>query len=264
MRKYLILIFIFLPIYIYANVTVVTSVIPIKLFLKNIILKQDKAFNLILANANPHVYEPSPKDIKVIKKANIFIGIEKSFDGWIERFLPSNCKLIYLINSNKKNPHIWLSPSIMIKKIDLIVNACCYINKQECEKYRAKGEIFKRRIKKFLKNSPKLNIKVIQFHQAWDYFAKDFSIKIAGTISVHGINISPKKFLQLINLVKNENIKFILVGINYNNSFLHSFADKTNTKIIKLDPIGSDSLSYLGLIKKNIDIIKSFLNYKNN
>ena len=198
----------------FCNNIVVTSVTPISLFLKNIVVENDEIVNVIPANANPHFYEPTPSVVYRLKNAGLFIGVEKSFDGWIERFLPKNCIKVYLIKKNYVNPHIWLSPSIMSEKLKEITVALCSANLKHCKIYKKNAIRFKKKLKLSVerlrkKSSKYRKINFIQFHPAWYYFAQDFGLHIVGTLTNHGVSFSPKKYVKLLDLVKFKNVKYI-------------------------------------------------------
>jgi zinc transport system substrate-binding protein len=248
---------------------IITSVKPVALFLKNITAENDNVINIIPANANPHTFEPTPSLVRKLKEADIFIGVEKGFDSWIERFLPENCIVFYLIKGNGKNPHIWLSPLFMKKKLSQMTKTLCMATPQNCPLYQHNAENFANKLVKFIqkmKEKLKLlkNISFFQFHPAWDYFATDFQINIVGTISKHGISVSPKKYFHLIKIAKDKHVKYILTGINGKNNLLKGFSKQIDAKILQLDSLGSDTENYFDFIGKNIEkIITGVKGYNN-
>ncbi len=237
---------------------VVTSVYPMKLFLANMLADNDTVINVIPANANPHIFEPTPSVVLQAGKADVFIGIEKSFDGWVEKFLNKKCIKIYLINGDNINPHIWLSPSVMLGKVVLIRKALCKSDLKMCDIYKKKEELFKKRlfflIKKLRKKTEFLKkIKFFQFHPAFDYFVKDFNVNIIGTVSKHGVTVSPRKYFTLLKIAKLKKVKFIIAGINNNNPLLNGFSEKIEGKIIKLDPTGMNAKNYFQFMENNVN-----------
>jgi zinc transport system substrate-binding protein len=242
---------------------------PVALFLKNITTQNDNVINIIPVNANPHTFEPTPSIVEKLKEADVFIGVEKGFDSWIERFLPEHCTVFYLIKGNGKNPHIWLSPFFMKNKLSPVTKTLCMATPRDCFLYKHNSENFADEIVKFIqkmKEKMKIlkNISFFQFHPAWDYFATDFQINIVGTISKHGISVSPKKYLHLIKIAKDKHVKYILTGINTENNLLKGFSKQIKAKIVKLDTLGKDTNDYFDFIEKNIEkIIKEVKGYNN-
>jgi zinc transport system substrate-binding protein len=256
MKKILILFFAILyPSIIFAKLTIITSINPVYILVRDIVADSAEVYSVIPVNANPHTFEPSPKIVKKIKKGDIFIEINKDFDGWIEKFLPENCKVIHLLDKRGVNPHIWLSPKIMANKINLILKHLSKFDQENINKYMSNGKDLKNKILQLTK-SFNFRIKAIEAHPAWNYFAKDFDIKIVGTLSEHGLDISPKHYLKLIEIAKIEKVKYLLVGIGFKNSIVESLADKINGNIIYLNPIGNPSMNYYEFLLNNLMKIK--------
>ena len=239
---------------------IVTSIYPIYDIVKNIVQNNYNVFYVIPPGLNPHIYEPSPKSVLKLKKGDIFIGVSKEFDGWIEKFLKKNCKKVYLIQNKGINPHIWLSPSVMLKKIDFITATLCENDLKKCKKIKQNSITYKKILKKTFEELKKKTVaikckNIVQYHPAWNYFAKDFGFNLIGTLSrEHGANISFKKFIELIEDSKKNHVKYVVTGFRTQNNILRNFANKINGKILYLDLFGNPSLSYVELIRKNINI----------
>jgi len=265
MRKILIIFFLILiPLNLFSK-NIVTSIYPVYDIIKNITPDNFKISYVIPPNANPHIFEPTPKTAILIKKADIFIGIEKDFDGWVEKFLSKNCKIVYLIN-NRANPHIWLSPVIMLKKIKFLSDYLCKQDQDNCQIIKLKSlkysELLLKEYKCLQKKIEKIKYKnCIQYHPAWYYFAKDFHLDIVGTFTKeHGVNISLKHYMNLLDAAKKNNVKFVITGFNCDNKILKNFSKKVGCKIINLNLFGNKKMNYLKLIKYNVDKITDSLN----
>jgi len=257
MKKIFILILILLfPLKIFC-INIATSIYPLADIIKNISPDNYNIFCTIPPNANPHIFEPTPKIAVQLKKADIFIGIERDFDGWIEKFLSKKCNKVYLLNK-KLNPHIWLSPAIMIEKIKFLNKILCKLDKQQCNIITVKSENYLKKLinehSKLQKRIEKIKFKnIIQYHPAWNYFAKDFGLNIVGTISKeHGANISLKHYLRLINIAKRKNVKIIVVGLKGHNNTVKNFAKSISGKVVTLELFGNEKINYLHLIKNNV------------
>ncbi len=265
MKKIIIFLFLFLiPLNIFSK-TIAVSIYPIFNILKNITPENYKILYIIPPNANPHNFEPTPKTVISIKKADVFIGIEKDFDGWIEKFLDKNSKKLYLINK-KINPHIWLSPVIMSSKIQLITNYLCSLDKGNCNNMKIKTKTYLSKLsaeyKRLKQKISKLKSRnFIQYHPAWIYFAKDFNLNIVGTITrEHGVNISLRHYISLIKIGKKKKVKFIVTGFKTNANILYRLSKEISAKVIYLNLFGSNRQSYLQLINYNVNKILRALN----
>jgi len=86
---------------------------------------------------------------------------------------------------------------------------------------------------------------IIAYHKNWSYFAKDFGLKIVGFIEVKpGIPPTPKHVEEMIQLIKDRNIKIMLVASYFERRAPTTVAQKTGIKAIYL-PISVGGLPEL-------------------
>ncbi len=248
--------------FLYANHTIITSVYPIKLLLKEFVPNNVKVINIIPINSNPHFFEPVPSIIKVIEKADIFIGIQKDFDGWIEKNLNKNAYKYYL-NQTHNNPHIWLSPKKMLQ-LSYDIEKLLIKRFPENEKViREKANQFQLKLKNLIQNfeikfSNIKNKNIIEVHPAFDYLADDFGFKIIDVVFVtEHQSISIKHYLKLIKKAKKYNVKIILCSSNIHSKIVNNLKKDLNATFIKINPLGNGENSYITFIEK---ILKKILN----
>ena len=77
--------------------------------------------------------------------------------------------------------------------------------------------------------------KIITYHKNWAYFAKTFGLEIAGFIEPKpGIPPSAKHVQYMINLIKEQNIKLMLVANYFEKKTPQMIEDKTGIKAVYL------------------------------
>jgi len=245
---------------------IVTSIFPLYDITRSITGNRADVFFVVDIGANPHTYEPTPATAKKISRADIFIGVRKEFDGWIEKFLAPKARRLYLQEGDHHgNPHIWLSirkGKDIARKITRFLGVQYPAMKAHCDGnlmgYLAQLDTTDAEISHILK--PVKAKKMIQWHSAWDYFAADYGIIIAGTVeSGHGDQPSVKRFKSLIDKAKREGIRAVAIGLNSEDRAASSLIREINGFQIRLDSIGSpditDRSSYILLMKYNAETI---------
>ena len=178
------------------------------------------SFSLIIpANTNPHIFEPTPETFRLIEKADLIIINGGDVDFWVENLLKNKRKDIlnvsYNIKFEENNPHIWLNPIIAKKISENIYKKLVSLDPKNKKYYEInfKGLIKKlddldKEIKKRL--SKYKTKEVIVYHPAWYYFFKRYNIKTLAVIEEgEGKEPSPKKVIEIINLIKKKKIKYI-------------------------------------------------------
>lgn len=170
---------------------------------------------------------------------------------------------------HESNPHIWLSVENYIKQVQNVTNGLVIVDpthektyKENCEKYISKLNELKNQLSADLNELKGKDI--ITFHKAFSYFAKDFGLNIAGTINDEPENEpSAKQISDVINTIKEKNIKSIFTEPQYSSSSAEIIAKETGVKIYTLDPAvtGENSKdSYINIMKENAKTLKSALN----
>jgi zinc transport system substrate-binding protein len=245
---------------------IVTSIFPIYDITRSITGNRGEVFFVVDIGANPHTYEPTPATAKKIFQADIFIGVRKEFDGWIEKFLNPKARRLYLQEERDGgNPHIWLSirkGKDIARRITRFMGAQYPAMKASCDSnltaYLAQLDKTDAEISNILK--PVKAKKMIQWHPAWDYFADDYGIIISGTVeSGHGDQPSVKRFKLLIDRAKREGIRAVAISLNSEDRTAASLIREINGFPMRLDSIGSPGdrgkSSYVLLMKHNAETL---------
>lgn len=250
--------------------TIAASIMPIADITQNIAGHSVKVISALPTNANPHTYEADPSTAKLLKSASLFIGAHPQFDGWVSNMISPTGKKFFLSDLIKgDNPHVWLS----VKNAKLIAVAICdflsssypeHANKfaKNSEQYQKKLEALNRRIEKLLSNLHQK--KFFQWHPAWDYFANDYGLIIAGTVeSGHGDSPSIKGIAYLKKRASAENIKVVVIDYYAHNNTAETFVREINGKAVRLDGIGdpldSARANYLSLMEYNAQTLANAL-----
>ncbi|MGE5807251.1 MAG: metal ABC transporter substrate-binding protein [Ignavibacteria bacterium] len=221
---------------------------------------------LCRGDQDPHFLEVLPSYMLKIRKADIMFEIGLGLELWAPQLIDgsrnSNLKLVDLsAGINKKdipagkidasqgdihpygNPHYWLDPSnakIMAKEI---LDALAEADPDNLNYYNSNYDKFiqklDEKIKQWENGMSKVKGKpVVFFHASWVYFADHFGIKIAGYVEPKpGIPPTPSHNAEIINLIKKNSIKFIVMENYYSDNAPRQIASATNIKIIKV-PIG--------------------------
>jgi len=82
---------------------------------------------------------------------------------------------------------------------------------------------------------PYAGLKVVTFHKAWEYFADAVPIDIVGTIEPKpAITPSPAQVRQIIQLMKDQNVKVVICETYDDDKLARYVADEAGAKMIVL------------------------------
>jgi len=267
--------------------TVVTSIYPLFLISTNLSKGIDSYVveNLIPTGSNPHEYQFKPEDIKRIQKADLIILTGLAIDEWLvdalKKLFPEkikHCKTILksldgkLIpvdsgrsdDLKKFNPHFWLDPMMVANVASNVAAYLAELQPEEKDAVYKNLEIFANRLTKLdLKISEQLfRVKdrpIIVKHNAYDYFARRYNIKIAGVVEQsHDMPVTPQYLSKLIKIGRENKVAAVFGETGSSNEIEKRIAEELNVPFAVLDPIETGDLnpdSYAEKMLKNAEII---------
>ena len=274
------------------KLSVVTTIYPYYDFTRNIIGNDDNVTLLLSPGSELHSYEPTPKDIVKINKADIFIYTGGESDEWVEEVLDSidnkELKIIKLIDYvdvyneelndkvyNDIDEHIWTSPINAIKIIEVINKEISLVDKDNKEiyddnsiKYINSLKEIDKEIREVVNNSKR---KTLVFGDRFPliYFTKEYGLEFYAAFKGCDSHSEPssKTISYLIDKIKKDNIPVVLHLELSNQNISKTLSESTNTKIKEFSSIHNISkddfnkrLTYVDIMKRNIEVLKEALN----
>ena len=259
---------------------VVTSFSILKSLTQEIAGKSIKVISIVGPNEDPHTFIPTPYVSEIISKADLIIINGLGFEGWIDRLIQASGysgpitiatkNILPLQNKlGSIDPHAWGNPEnikyylIQItKSLSKILPSHKYLFEDKFKKLIKKIDLLLNDIEKEIKTIPRNKRKIITTHDAFEYFGKRFHINFFSPLgNSTDYEPSAKEIAQLINFIKQENIKTIFIENITNEKLIYQLAEEIG---IKIDgPLYSDALStkhaqaknYFDMIKHNFHLI---------
>lgn len=257
---------------------IVTSFYPMYVIADNLLEGTIDTELVNMADVNTgclHDYTLTTEDMKKVEDADIFIinglGMEKFLDKVINLnddmyIIDSSENIQNLIkNKDETNPHIWTSIDNYILQVKNIskelqnkdnLNALIY--KENEEKYVEKLEDLK---EEYLETLKKLEgQKAIILNEAFEYFAKGLKLEATTIKTDHEEStLSAETLKNIIEKVKKENIKIIIIGKNDNRANAETIANETGAKVYELNSGLTGSLekdAYIKAMEESIESLK--------
>ncbi|HVP60302.1 MAG TPA: metal ABC transporter substrate-binding protein [Myxococcaceae bacterium] len=159
------------------------------------------------------------------------------------------------------NPHYWLPPVNAVRCAKGIRDRLQQLRPQDKPYFDAQ---FKQFVDELKVNAarwetitkPLAGLKIVTYHKSWSYVSKWLHLQEVGYIEDRpGIPPSPAHLAQLIQTMRTEGVKVILVESFYNRSIADSVADKTGARVV---PSPSD-VGATPEIKTYFDLVDAFL-----
>jgi ABC-type Zn uptake system ZnuABC Zn-binding protein ZnuA len=240
---------------------------------------------------DPHFVEPKPSYLLLLRNADLLevVGLELEI-GWLPPLLdqsrnnnirPGQAGYLDLSsgvtildkpsgNVNRSmgdvhplgNPHYWLDPVNAVRIAMQVERKLSALRPADAPYFAQRLNDFKLRINEANKRwiammAPYRGAKVVTYHNSWPNFAKYFGLDIVGYVEPKpGVPPSPSHTFELIQLMKAQKVKAILMEPYFDSKTPQSIADRAGAKLLIMYPsVGgakSGSDDYIHLFDLNL------------
>ncbi|KRF04826.1 zinc ABC transporter substrate-binding protein [Paenibacillus sp. Soil766] len=272
---------------------VVTSFYPMYEFTKQVAGEHANVIALIPAGSEPHDWEPSAKDMKKVKEADVFIynGI---VEGWAEQALQSTAntkrvvveasKGIDLIeglheqeeegegHSHDLDPHVWLSPSLAQREVEAIAQGLIAVDPTHKDDYRSNADTYIAKLKALDETfrNTLATVKHKEFvtqHAAFGYLAKEYGLT---QVPIAGLSPeeepAPDKMADIIQFAREKQVKTIFFETLVDPKVATTIAKEINAHTDVLNPLEGltaedkkNNLDYISVMTNNLQALKKAL-----
>lgn len=236
---------------------VVVTILPQAEFVEKVGGNMVKVMVMVPPGANPHTYEPTPKQLIEVSEADIYfqvgsgIDFERSFMKKIievnSRMLVVNCSEgIKIVNGD---PHVWLSPRNAEVMVRSIYRGLAAADPKNEEYYRRNMEAYidelrelDAEIRNILGN---LSIRhFMVYHPAWRYFAREYNLTQI-PVEKEGKEPTARGMIALVNQARRLGVKVIFASPEFDRKKAEAIAESFGGRIIFVDPLAKDYVENL-------------------
>ena len=164
------------------------------------------------------------------------------------------------------NPHYWLSPANGRRMAKAIQDKLTSLQPADAAYFAQRFADFDRRLAEAEKRwkaamAPYNGLEIVTYHRSWTNFANEFGLKVVGYVEPKpGIPPSPAHTLSLIQEMKRQGIKIILVEPYFDLKTPNAIARDTGATVVVMPPsVGGvkEAADYISLFDHNITLLVS-------
>lgn len=246
------------------GLNVFVSIPPQKYFVKQIAGNRADIRVMVPPVAHPATYEPTPRQMAALSGSDIYFAVGVPFESaWMDKIQKANPDLAIVHTDawiekqpidrteserpahGGKDPHIWLSPPLVMIQARHILTAFTAADPQHAEFYNS-------RYRKFISEIGELDAELrslfppgenpsefLVFHPSWGYFADAYGLK---QIPVEKAGKAPKskEIQQLIRHARQEKIQTVLVQPQVSSRTADVVARAIDGKSVNADPLAEN------------------------
>ena len=235
--------------------------------------------SLVPIGISPEDYQPIPSDIAVLHEADLLVENGAQLESWLDETIrnAANPRLRIVVCTDglpviDGNPHLWMDPEYARVYVTKIRDALIAADPGNAETYRTASAAYDRqlvaltaRTRAKIATIPPSRRTMIVFHNAFDYYARRFGLKIVGAIEpVPGAEPNPSHIADLIRLARTEHVQAVFAEHEYSDKLALTVASSAGG--LRVAFLYDDSLgtvlavqTYIGMIDTDTDTIVAAL-----
>ena len=239
------------------KINVFVSIVPQKYFAEKIGGTLVNVSVMVQPGASPATYEPKPRQMVALSNAKIYFAIGVPFEKqWLKKIAAANSKMLIVhtqegvekkpMRADKpkgiKDPHIWISPPLVIIQARNMLNALVAIDPDRKAVYEAGYQKFVIEIEKLdaelkvIFSGKGKGAEFMVFHPAWGYFANAYGLTQI-PVEIEGKEPKPADLQRLVKYAKERGIKVIFVQPQFSVANANVIAQAIDGQISFANPL---------------------------
>ena len=263
-------------------IIVAVSVLPQAEFVEQVGGDKVKTVVIIPPGADPHTYEPSPRELGEVSEARMYVtlGVDMPFEEvWIDRFESINSGTLIVNSSNGielrelaahdhhegeeaeehagkleadheetgLDPHIWTSPANAKIMVENVYEGLAKIDPGNKTYYAQNRDAY-------LKELDALDVRIREklegkkernfmvYHPSWGYFAADYNLTMI-PVEIEGKEPSAEDLAKLVDLAKEKHVKVIFIQPQSSTRSAQAVAEEIGGEVVAVDPLAKNYIT---------------------
>ena len=261
-----------------ANVKAFVSIAPQQYFVQKIGGNLVDVSVLVPPGADPHTYEPKPRQMAELAKTAVYFAVGIDFEkAWMKKIAATNPGLrivqtdagiekvalaehrheharepldalsrdkTHHRNQGAPDPHIWLSPPLVKVQAGHIRDALNAVDSANRTRYEENHTAFLLEIEALdadLKTlfAGSLGARFMVFHPSWGYFAEAYGLQQV-PIEIEGKDPKPAQLKELIHHARENGIQVIFVQPQFSTKSAEMISREIGGQVIYADPMAAN------------------------
>jgi ABC-type Zn uptake system ZnuABC Zn-binding protein ZnuA len=237
--------------------------------------------SLVPKGGDVHTFEPKPADVQAVAAAQLLVMNGLGLDDWLEKTITNaavagtpvvklgvdlpGVTLLPGEDPGTQNPHLWMDVTYGEAYVDRIAAALEAADPADAPGFASRTTAYKARlaaldasIRTRIATIPEAGRRLVTFHDAFPYFAREYGITIVGVaVEAPGQDPSASYTAKLIDAIKAAGVKAIFSEAQFPTKLVDQLAAETGAKVVANlydDSVGDPPVdSYEGVMNWDVD-----------
>jgi len=216
-----------------------------------------KATSLVPKNGDVHTFEPRWSDIRTLAAAKLLVMNGLGLDDWLTKMISNvaaegtplirlgvdllpGVQLLAGETSATENPHLWMDVKYAEMYVDRIATELKAVDPAHASGYDAGAAAYKQSLETLdawvraqIATIPAANRKLVTFHNAFPYYAREYGIEIVGVaVGSPGQDPSAGYTAQLISTIKAAGVRAIFSEAQFPAKLVDQLASEAKCTVV--------------------------------
>lgn len=260
----------------------VASFYPLYEFTREVAGEHAEVLSFIPPGVEPHDWEPSPQDLKRLRRARLFVYTGAGLEPWVGKLLrdetlkaavvvqaSAGLPLIVPPGSPAPDPHVWLDPVYAQSMVRSIAGGLAKADPPRAAAYSEKAKVLLEQLQRLddalaggLKDCARREIVVS--HSAFAYLGQRYGLTV---VPVMGLapeaEPSPAQLAAIVRFAREKKVKYIFLEPLVSPKLAETLARETGAQTMVLNPIEgltreeqAAGKGYVALMEENLKSLR--------
>ncbi len=259
-----------------APVKAFVSIAPQKYFVERIGGDRVEVSVLVAPGADPHTYEPKPRQMSELARAGVYFAVGVDFEkAWMKKIAATNPQLRIVStdegiaktagtghphghaggpndtrartahgHERSADPHVWLSPPLVKIQAHHIARALSEVDPAHRAIYEENLAAFGREVENLDAELKALfaasqGTRFMVVHPSWGYFAQAYGLEQVA-VEIEGKDPKPAQLQELIRRARADGIRVVFAQPQFSAKSAEMIAREIGGGVIAADPLAAD------------------------
>lgn len=234
--------------------------------------------SILPVGADPHSYQPTPRDMARIADSDLLIINGAGYEHFLESLLENAGGEREVVEASAGvgpekealDPHMWLDPNNVIIYVENIREGLTHFDPDGAAVYQSNADAYVAELKSLdswitqqVSSIPVEKRLLVTNHESLGYFAERYEFSITGTLIESfssGASPSAGQMANLIDQIKSSGAPAIFLDSSDNESLAKQIADETGVRVVTglhLESLtdGAPAATYIDMMMHNVTLI---------
>ncbi len=251
---------------------------------------QVDVISIVPVGGDPHIYEPTPRDARLVAEADLVLRNGLTFEGWLDELIANSgtkAKVVTITQDlkpiasdqyhNATDPHAWMSARNGLQYIYNIHQALIQLDPEHEDIYTFNYGLYRQQLQDLdqwirteIEKIPATKRVLITSHDAFRYFGKEYGVRVEAALGTStDAEVQTSDIVKLSNTIRETGVPAIFVESSVNPKLLQQVAQDNHVRIggkLFSDSLGdkdSPAGTYLGMLRTNTETLVNALSAEN-